>query len=195
MMKKVVVLFLSTFLVNAMAETYIAGSTEVEVGTTILDTNNSTRKCVTYLTNPPEKYETACFTSFYTDGGNFQGCIIQLDNNGEKRCDKCAACTDINEEAGFVIDCDSFLPSISNYNDQVSCTIINDANIQALLTDGTTFDSIPFDFMLDTTNLVTDDSDKENSTKTNTKNATSDGTYATLALGGFITAVSCALLL
>jgi hypothetical protein len=183
--------FLLALVMNAVAETYTAGSSQVNVETTILDSNNSTRKCVTYVSGMPEKYTTACFTSSFTDGATFQGCTVQLDNDATKRCDSCDACTDFNEDVGFTLDCDSILPSITNINDQVSCTLLNDANIQKILTDGTIFDSTPFDFMMDVTNLVTDDSDKENSTKTNMKNTTSGGSCTAVAYsGGIATFVS-----
>jgi hypothetical protein len=192
MMQKVVLLFLSILVVNTTAETYSVSSTEVEVETTILDENNSTRKCVTYLSNPPEKYETACFTSTYTDGGTFQHCTVQFDNSAGKRCETFSVCTDSNKQIGFLLDCDSILPSKTNVNDQEPCTVLNDTNIQAVLTDGTTFASTPFDFTLDITNLVTDDSDKENNTKTDTKNATSGGSTI-VVYGGFIATLVCVL--
>ena len=167
MMQNFLVLFLlSTFAIRAVAETYTA-TTEVDVETTILDANNSTRKCVTYMSGKPEKYEIACFTSTFTDGGTFQECTLQFDNDENKLCEKCAACTNSNEEVGFRLDCDSIIPTKSNVLDSGACTVLNDANIQTLLTDETTFANVPFDFTLDMTNLVTDDSDKEkqNSTK------------------------------
>ena len=166
-MQKFLVLFLSTFAIRAVAETYSAGTTEVDVETTILDANNSTRKCVTYMSGKPEKYEIACFTSTFTDGGTFQECTLQFDNDAKKRCEVCAACTNSNEEVGFHLDCDSIIPSKSNLLENGACTVLNDANIQTVLTDETTFANVPFDFTLDMTNLVTDDSDKDkqNSTK------------------------------
>ena len=166
-MQKFLVLFLSTFAIRAVAETYSAGNSEVDVETTILDANNSTRKCVTYMSGKPEKYEIACFTSTFTDGGTFQKCTLQFDNDAKKQCDTCMACSDINEEVGFHLDCDSIIPSKSNLLDKGACTVLNDANIQTVLTDETTFANVPFDFTLDMTNLVTDDSDKDkqNSTK------------------------------
>ena len=194
MMLKVTLLFLSTFVANnAIAEPYTVGNTEVDVETTILDMNNSTRKCVTYLSGQPEKYETACFTSIYTDGGTFQGCIVQFDNNAEKRCDDCDACTDSDEKIGFKLDCDSFLPKKSNENDQVSCTLLNDTNIQAVLTDGTTFANMPFNFTLDMTSVVTDDSDKKNNTKTETKERRSGCTGTSVVYVGFIATLVCIL--
>ena len=166
-MQKFLVLFLSTFAIRAVAETYSAGNSEVDVETTILDANNSTRKCVTYMSGKPEKYEIACFTSTFTDGGTFQKCTLQFDNDENKQCDVCVVCTNSNEEVGFRLDCDSIIPSKSNVLDNGACTVLNDANIQTLLTDETTFANVPFDFTLDMTNLVTDDSDKDkqNSTK------------------------------
>ena len=176
MMLKVLFLFLSTFVIYAYAETYTSGSTSVEVKTTILDENNSTRKCITYTANPPEKYETACFTTMYTDGATFQNCIVQFDNSATKRCDDCSVCEDFDKQVGFLLDCDSLIPSKSNLNDVAPCTLLTDMNIQTVLTDDTTdtFVSTPFDFSIDTTNLVTDDSDMDNSTKTD-KDKTSGG--------------------
>ena len=158
---------MSTLAIRAVAETYSAGTTEVDVETTILDANNSTRKCVTYMSGKPEKYEIACFTSTFTDGGTFQECTLQFDNDAKKRCEVCAACTNSDEEVGFHLDCDSIIPSKSNLLEKGACTVLNDANIQTVLTDETTFANVPFDFTLDMTNLVTDDSDKDkqNSTK------------------------------
>lgn len=184
MMQKVLLLFLSTFLIQAVAETYTSGSTEVEVEATILDENNSTRKCVTYMANPPEKYATACFTTIYTDGATFQGCTLQFDNSAEKRCERCEACVDFDKQVGFLLDCDSFIPSKSNLNDQVPCTLLNDLNIQTVLTDKTTFVDTPFDFSIDSTNLVTDDSEKDNITKIDRN--TSSGTSVPVVYGSFV---------
>lgn len=175
-MQKFLVLFLSTFAIRAVAETYSAGTTEVDVETTILDANNSTRKCVTYMSGKPEKYEIACFTSTFTDGGTFQKCTLQFDND---ECDVCVVCTNSNEEVGFRLDCDSIIPSKSNLLEKGACTVLNDANIQTVLTDETTFANVPFDFTLDMTNLVTDDSDKDkqNSTKMDDETSSSGTSF------------------
>ena len=191
MMGKNLVLFVSIFVMHAGAETYTSGSTKVEVEATIIDENNSTRKCVTYLTNPPEKYETACFTTAYTDGATFQGCTVQFDDSAEKRCDSCEACVDNDEQVGFIIDCDSLIPSKSNLNDGVPCTILNDMNIQTLLTDDSTFTSTPFDFTIDST-VVTDDSEEDNENRNKTGKDTSSGCVP-VVYGYFVAAIVFAL--
>ena len=182
---KALILLLSTFVVNVAAETYTASGTEVKVTTTILDENNSTRKCVTYATNPPEKYETACFTTTLTDGGTFNGCIVQFDNTAIKRCDSCGPCTDSEEKVGFTIDCDSINPAKTN----LTCTLLNDMNIQTLLTDDSTdtFKDMPFSFTI-TDNLVTDDEEMGNNVTKINRTTTSGGT--TVAYDSFIIAIA-----
>jgi hypothetical protein len=65
--------------------------------------------------------------------------------------------------------------------------VLNDTNIQTLLlTDGTAFVNISFDFSVNTTYLVTDDSDKDNSTKPD-QNTTSDG--ARFVYDSFVVAI------
>lgn len=158
---------LSTLLlpyVNAVK--YSSGSTEVDVTTTLVDKNNSTEKCVTFMTNAPEKYNTACFTTFYTDGGTFQGCEIKL---GDKYCNSCQACENSEEKAGFMIDCDSIEPAESTYSLSPSCIVLDDANIQEVLVDDL-FSSTPFTFEM--SQSVTDDSDMSNSTKDDSSSGT-----------------------
>ena len=182
---KALILLLSTFVVNVAAETYTASGTEVKVTTTILDENNSTRKCITYATNPPEKYETACFSTILTDGGTFNGCIVQFDNTANKRCDSCGPCTDSEEKVGFTIDCDSIIPAKTN----LTCTLLNDMNIQTLLTDDSTdtFKDMPFSFTI-TDNLVTDDEEMGNNVTKINRTTTSGGT--TVAYDSFIIAIA-----
>lgn len=154
-------LYLSSLLLPAVsAVKYTSGSTEVDVTNTLVDANNSTEKCVEYLSNAPEKYSTACFTTLYTDGGTFMGCEVKL---GDTYCDKCVACEDGEEEVGFMIDCDNFEPAVSTYQSSPSCIVLNDANIQEVLVDEL-FASNPFTFEMSSS--VTDDSDMKNDTNT-----------------------------
>lgn len=160
----------STFLVlftsllpNVSAVKYTSGSTQVDVTTTMIDKNNSTEKCVTFLTDAPEKYSTACFTTIYTDGGTFYGCKVKL---GDNECSRCSACENNDEEVGFEIDCDSIEPAESTYTSNPACIVLNDANIQEVLVD-TVFADTPFDFSM--SSVVTDDSDMANDTSTKDK--------------------------
>jgi hypothetical protein len=171
-------LLLSTLLSNTVALSYSVGSTDVTVTSSIVDVNNSTKKCVTYKTNSPEKYTTACFTTTYTDGATFYKCALEF-NSGKDKCDKCGPCTDLNENVGFNIDCDAFMPAKSNsINGREECTVLNDMSIQAVLTDGVTFDAMPFDFSISPSQAVTDDSNmKSNTTTTKTNSAASSNTF------------------
>ena len=136
---------------------YTSGSTKVDVTTTFIDNYNSTEKCVTYMSNAPEKYDTACFTTTYTDDGTFFKCTVQL---GDNQCNSCSVCETLNDEVGFRIDCDNYEPGESTYNKDPSCIMLNDTNIQRVLVDDT-FDTIPFDFMM---SLITDDQDMDTTT-------------------------------
>jgi hypothetical protein len=185
----VIVITVATLIHVVTAIKYSSSSTEVEVTATIIDANNSTKKCITYLSNKPEKYTTACFTTKYTDLATFNECAVQFDN--QQTCDKCSVCQDANEKTGFEIDCDALLPSKSTINDVEPCTILSDANIQAVLTDDTTttFATTPFDFTISPT--VTDDSDMTTKNNTDDKQNTSGiSTINEYTICKYITALS-----
>jgi hypothetical protein len=151
---------LCTFLPSYVtAVKYSTGSTEVDVTTTLVDSNNSTEKCVTFMKNAPEKYSTACFTTLYTDGGTFMGCKIKL---GDSYCRYCQACETNKGEVGYTTDCDSIEPAESTYTLNPSCVVLDDGNIQKVLVDDT-FSGTPFSF--DMSQSVTDDSGMTNGTK------------------------------
>jgi hypothetical protein len=164
---------LSALLLSSVkAVKYSSGSTEVDVTTTLVDKNNSTEKCVTFMKNAPEKYSTACFTSLFTDGGTFMGCKIKL---GDSYCEYCQACETSERKVGYTIDCDSIEPAESTYNLNPSCVALDDANIQEVLVDDT-FSSTPFSFEM--SQSVTDDSDMINGN--NTKDEASSGSIGIL---------------
>jgi hypothetical protein len=144
---------------------YSSGGTTVDVTTRILDASNSTEKCVKYMTNAPEKYKTACFTTINTNNGTFIGCKVQFE---DQFCDKCDGCKNNEEEIGFTIDCYNYVPAKSTDS---SCLVINDANIQEVLVDDT-FDATPFNFSMSL--VSTDDSDQNQ--KNGTRSAASGGT-------------------
>lgn len=74
----------------------------------IIDNNNSTKRCVTYMSNKPDKYDTACLSSFYTDGGTFLRCVIYF---GDEKCNSCHVCETSDKQVGYDIDCYNAKPS------------------------------------------------------------------------------------
>jgi hypothetical protein len=125
------------------AEVYTAGSTKVDVTIDYLDEYGTNKKCVKFTSGAPDKWDTACFTSFYTDGKRFKGCEVTF---GTANCQKCDACTDDNEQVGFDIDCYNIQPEETT----TSCVILNNTYIQKVLVDDV-FGSQAFDFADNTT--------------------------------------------
>jgi hypothetical protein len=120
------------------ATVYTSGSTTVDVTIQYLDEFGSNEKCVKYISNAPEKYNTACFTTTYTDGGTFSGCQVQF---GDYFCNSCAACqTTPDYDVGYTIDCYNIQPA-----ETVDCVLLNDTNIQEVLVD-TDYASQPFNY-------------------------------------------------
>jgi hypothetical protein len=131
----------TSFLPNVvvMAVTYTSGSATVEVSEEVLDDNNSTKKCVQFTSGAPEKYEKGCFSTEYTDGGEFMSCTLEFD---EMPCNKCERCNTNEDLPGYEIDCNNIEPEEgTNY----LCEEINDLNVQRLLVDDK-FDSQPFNW-------------------------------------------------
>jgi hypothetical protein len=126
------------------AEVYTAGSTKADVTIDYLDDYGTNKKCVKFTAGAPdEKWDTACFTSFYTDGKTFRGCEVTF---GSEKCNKCDACEDDNEKVGFAIDCFNIQPEEST----TSCVILNNTYIQKVLVDDV-FGSQAFAFTDNTT--------------------------------------------
>ena len=121
------------------AKTYTAGSTTVSISQeTFADSNNSTKRCVTYTSNIPEKYDTACFTSVYSDGGTFINCYVDF----QETCNRCAPCTTAEVEVGFTLDCNNAQPDEDTMG---LCTEFSDLSVQQVLVDNV-FDNMLFDW-------------------------------------------------
>jgi hypothetical protein len=126
------------------AEVYTAGSTKVDVTIDYLDEYGTNKKCVKFTSGAPdEKWDTACFTSFYTDGKTFNGCEVTF---GTEKCNKCDACEDEYEKVGFDIDCHNIQPEETT----TSCVLLNNTYIQKVLVDDV-FGSQTFAFNDNTT--------------------------------------------
>ena len=128
-------LLAALLLATAASKTYRSGSTTVTISEEILDDNNSTKRCVTYESNQPEKYDTACFSSFYTDGGTFERCEVHF---GDEKCNSCHVCETSEKQVGYDIDCYNAKPSVNTEG----CDLFTDENVQGVLVDEafTTFD-------------------------------------------------------
>ena len=106
---------------------YSSGSTTVSITEETIDDNNSTKRCVTYTSNAPEQYDTACFTTIYTDGGTFFQCDVEF----HESCNRCGPCVTSEDEVGYDIDCFNAKPSINTYG----CMALTDENMQGVLVD------------------------------------------------------------
>jgi len=121
------------------AATYTSGSTSVKVSEEIIDTNNSTRKCVEYTSGAPEKWEKGCFTTEFSDGGTFIKCDVQL---GETSCASCTPCETDDSEVGYILDCYNIEPE---ENTKGLCVFLSDETVQEVLVD-LKFQSQPFEW-------------------------------------------------
>lgn len=120
--------------------TYTSGSTSVKVSQEIIDSNNSTKKCVEYMSGAPEKWDKGCFTTKFSDGGTFINCDIQL---GDNFCTSCQPCETVSFEVGYTIDCFNVEPEEDTRG---LCVLLSDENIQEVLVDEK-FRSQPFEWV------------------------------------------------
>jgi len=116
---------------------YTSGSTTVTVSEQTIDANNSNRKCVKYTSGAPERYDTACFTTAYSDGGTFIQCSVDFDDGP---CTSCTPCETDASEVGYILDCFNVQPSVGT---QGLCVMLTDENVQEILV-YETFESQPF---------------------------------------------------
>jgi hypothetical protein len=166
------------------AESYTSGATSVDVTIEHLDNYGSSNKCVTYKSGAPdEDWDTACFTSSFTDGLTFQGCTVSF---GDGVCNSCEACEDQDENVGFTMDCFNLQPAETT----MSCIILNNANIQTVLVDDE-FASQPFAFSDNVTRTEEDApaDDKSGVTATASSLAVVSLTMATLILSSILSTV------
>jgi hypothetical protein len=124
-------------------KTYTSGSTTVDVTIEYVDENNSTHKCVEYVSGGPGDYQKACFATILNANGVFIDCEVAFDDgeSGMVECNSCMRCETNDDEIGYQLDCYNIQPTENTQ----SCTPFNDLAIQQILVD-TQFDATPFAF-------------------------------------------------
>jgi len=159
-------------------KTYAAGPTIVSVSQVTFDANNSTERCVTYSANAPEKYDTACFTSWYTDGGTFHGCEV----NFQEACNSCGPCTTAEDTVGFTLDCKNAQPKVDT---EGLCTEYTDFTVQQVLV-GNDFDNLPFDWEAAEALEAGEEESADNSGNTDTSAAAGRGVLSMILLAAAV---------